>query len=72
MYFSYVHEIDESTLSDLESEAFSKLEAVTKRFSEFENDHKMFPGTYYTKEEVRQAAIRTKEKLENQWPKLDI
>ena len=33
MYFSYVHEIEESTLSDVESEACSKLEMVTNRFS---------------------------------------
>lgn len=72
MYFSYVHEIDESTLSDVESEAFSKLEMITKRFSKFEEDHKLDSKAFSTKDEVRQAVIETKEKLENQWPKLDI
>ncbi len=71
MYFSYVHEIDESTLNDIESEAFSELEAVTSRFSKFEEEHKLDPKAFRTKEEVRQAAIEDKEKLQNQWTKLD-
>ncbi|GAB6010473.1 hypothetical protein [Dysgonomonas reticulitermitis] len=68
MYFSYVHEIDESTLNKAELEAFSELEMVTKRFSEFENDFELAPGAYYTKEQVRLAAIKAKERLQNQWP----
>ena len=64
IYDSFVHEIDDLTLNDIELEAFSELEKVTKRFSAYEEDHKLDSKAFTTKEEVRQAAIDAKNKLQ--------
>ena len=70
MYSSYVHEIDETTLNDAESEVFSELEMVTKRFSEFDSDHKLDPKAFTTKEEVKKAVIEAKKKLQERCPNI--
>jgi hypothetical protein len=60
---SYDLELDYDTLTEEECKAFSELGEVAGRFSEFEGDHKKYPGVYYTKSELRQKIMQTKEKL---------
>lgn len=47
-YYSYDLEMDYKTLSKEEHSAFSELSTVSGRFSEFEEDHKKYPGAYFT------------------------
>lgn len=66
-YESYDLEVDHSTLTKEERKAFIELGVVAGRFSEFEEDHKKYPGTYYTKEKLKQQILKTKEDLKQQW-----
>jgi len=63
-YCSFDLELDYDTLMEDEYKAFYELSEITIRFSEFEEDFKKYPGTYYTKEELKKKIIETKEKLE--------
>ncbi len=63
LYYSYVLEIDESTLTSVENKIFSELEAITSRFSEFEEDYQMDSKAFATKDEVRKEINRVKEIL---------
>ncbi len=60
---SYDLELDYDTLTDEEHRAFAELGQIASRFSEFEEDIKKYPGVYYTKEDLRQKIIETREKL---------
>ncbi len=62
-YCSYDLELDHDTLMKDESKAFYELSEIAGRFSEFENDHKNYPGIYYTKEDLKQKIIETRAKL---------
>ena len=66
-YCSYDLELDYETLNQDEDKAFYELSEITIRFSESETDIKNYPGIYHTKEEVKQKAIETKEKLKKYW-----
>jgi hypothetical protein len=66
-YYSYDLELDYRSLTEEEHKAFSELGEVAGRFSEFGEDHKKLPGVYYTKKELRQKTLETKEKLTNIW-----
>lgn len=61
--FTYDTELDYDTLIEEEYTAFSELGKVASRFSEFDEDIKKYPGTYSTKAELKNAIIKTKEKL---------
>lgn len=61
---SYDVELDHDLLTKEESCAFSELSIITGRFSEFEKDHKEYPGVFYTKEDVKFKVIETKNKLQ--------
>jgi hypothetical protein len=65
-YYSYDLEIDYDTLSALEYSAFSELEKVSSRFSQFNEDLEKYPGVYYNEEELKQKILETKEKLQEQ------
>jgi len=60
--------IDVDSLSDFEEKILCELSDVTARFSEFESDHRNYPGAFYTAEEVRQKATEVKRKLADYWP----
>jgi hypothetical protein len=53
-----------------EHQALSELGKVASRFSEFEGDIKKYPGVYYTKEDLKQKIIETKEKLKKHFEEL--
>ena len=67
-YYSYDLEIDYKELSLTEEKAFSGLSAVSSRFSEFEEDHKLDAKAFATKEELRQKAQEIQEKLKSESP----
>lgn len=52
-YYSYDVEIDYHTLSSLEYAAFSELEKVSSRFSQFNKDLEKYPGVYYNEKELK-------------------
>ena len=60
---SYAFEIDLDTLDPQEYRALHELRNVAGRFSEFETDHHKYPGLYYTKKELAEAILETKQKL---------
>ena len=62
---SFVNEMDIEILTELEYSVFSELSDVSQRFSEYEEDHKLWKG-FTTAEELRQKIIETKEKLQDQ------
>ena len=62
-YYSYDLEIDYKELSSVEEQAFSELSAVSSRFSEFEEDHKLDPRAFFTVKELKQKIQETQEKL---------
>ena len=63
-YYSYDLEVDYDTLSDTEHQAFRDLSRVSGRFSQFEEDIKKYPGTYFTEEDLRKKVQETQEKLQ--------
>ena len=52
----YEEEEVPSDLSELEEFEFSKLGQIVSRCSPFQEDHKLYPGVYYTEEGVKEAA----------------
>ena len=62
-----VNEMYYEGLTDIEHKAFSDLSDVSQRFSEYEEDFKLWAG-FVTAEELRQKIIETKEKLQEQSP----
>ena len=60
----YGLEIDLDTLTESETNAFNGLSIVAGRFSKFEEDHRNYPGTYFTEEELKKKVLETKEKLQ--------
>ena len=52
----YEEEEVPSDLKELEEFEFSKLGQIVSRYSPFPEDHKLYPGVYYTEEEVKEAA----------------
>ncbi len=52
----YEEEEVPSDLSELEEFEFSKLGQIVSRYSPFQEDHKLYPGVYYTEEDVKEAA----------------
>jgi hypothetical protein len=70
-YKSYCLEIDSDTLTDKESKAFDALDEVATRFSDYEEDLRNYPGVYYTKQELDQKIIETKEALKDCWISTD-
>lgn len=67
-YESYDLEIDFDKLSPIEHCAFRGLSQIAHRVSELENDHKLYPGVYFTADELKQKAIQTKGNLKKSWP----
>lgn len=59
----FVNEMDIKMLTNLEYEAFSNLNNVSQRFSEYEEDFKLWTG-FVTAEELKQKIIETREKLQ--------
>ena len=70
-YCSYDLELDYDTLTEEEYKSFYELSKIVSRFSEFEEDIKKYPGTYYSKEEVRKKIVATKEQLIKRFEKLN-
>jgi len=71
-YCLYDLELDYDTLLEEEQTAFSELGKVASRFSEFEEDIEKYPGTYFTKKELKEAIIETEEKLKKYFEELKI
>ena len=67
---SYDVELDHDTLTKEENRAFYELARITGRFSEFEKDHKEYPGVFYTAEDVRLKILEAKERLESHFDEL--
>ena len=64
-YYSYSKELDYDTLTDFEKEAFSSLNTVVSRFSEFEEDHLALPGGFKTRDQLKQKIAETRTKLDS-------
>ncbi len=62
-FLLYVHEIDFDDFDDFEQKILSELSVVAGRFSPYEEEHKDYPGVYYTKKELAKKILETKEKL---------
>ncbi len=62
-YCLYNLNLDLLGLAEQEYLAFSELDKIVSRFSEYEEDHKLDAQAFTTKEEVRKKIIETKEKL---------
>lgn len=62
-YYSYNLEISDKDLTNSEKEAFSELDKIASRFSEYEDDHQLDPKAFSTETELRQKVLMTKEKL---------
>lgn len=60
---SYDLEVNLSSLTRQESNAFSELSDVAGRFSNIEEDIKQYPGTYFTEKELKAKVIETKKLL---------
>ena len=70
-YYSYDLSLDYDTLTNEENHAFKELSNITSRFSEFEEEHKELPDFFYTKEELQQQIIETKNVLHEYFDKLE-
>ena len=64
-YYSYDLELDCDTLTSDENQAFDELSNITSRFSNFEEDHKKYPGVFYTELELKKKIVETKNRLIN-------
>lgn len=62
-----VNEMYYEGLTNIEYKTFSDLSDVSQRFSEYEEDFKLWKG-FVTAEELKQKIIETKEKLQEQSP----
>lgn len=54
---TYDHDLDEE-LTETERVLFKEIAAVTARFSPFEEDHKKYPGMYFTIEDVERVVTK--------------
>jgi hypothetical protein len=63
-YYCYDLELDFDCLTEKESDAFLSLSNVVSRFSEFEDDIRKYPGTYFTEQQLRQKVEETKRELD--------
>lgn len=64
---TFVNEMYYEDLTDIEYRTFSDLSDVSQRFSEYEEDFKLWSG-FVTVEELMQKIIETKEKLQEHSP----
>ena len=60
----YDIELNHDILTDEENKAFNELSKIAGKFSEFEKDHKEYPGIFYTEEDVKYKVIEIKNKLQ--------
>lgn len=60
----YDLEVNLDSLTDTEDKAFSELSTIAGRFSNIEEDLKMYPGTYFTEKELKQKVTETKKLLQ--------
>lgn len=60
----YCQERHRANLSKLEDMEFDNLNDVTSRYSEFDEDIKMYPGVYFTDEDVRKKVEEVYKKLQ--------
>jgi hypothetical protein len=67
-YFSYDLGINKEVLNVLERQVFWELSHVASRFSQYEEDHKLDPHAFTTKEELKEKIIEIYEKLKQQSP----
>ena len=70
-YPLYNVSVDLDTLKEEEYRAFSELNKIISRFSEFERDHKENPGVFYTKEDVKLKIQETRKKLSKYFDELE-
>jgi hypothetical protein len=66
-YYSYDLELDETVLTDLESQVFSDLGTFAGRFSPYEENYKLDPKAFFTEEQLREKVLE-KKKLKEQSP----
>ena len=52
----YTFEVDYSELSENERQLLSELYSIVGRFTEFEEDLKMYPNAYFSKDDVKEKA----------------
>ena len=70
-YYSYSLEISDDDLTEREQKYFSELDTIASRFSEFKEDHKNYPGTYFTEKQLKDKIIEVRNKLKDNIPNLD-
>ncbi len=66
LHVTFTIEMDKEILTDAECKAFDELNDAAWRYSEYEEDHNLWPG-FVTAEELKQKALETKEKLKDQY-----
>ena len=59
--------LDSSLLTDKERKLFDELNIIASRFSDVEDDLKMYPGTYFSEQELQRKVIEVKRSLENEY-----
>lgn len=67
-YLCYDLELDNLNLTEFEDEIFAKLSEVCGRFSVFEEDLKEYPGTYFSKENLKDEIELADKLLRNNLP----
>lgn len=70
-YYSYSLEICDDTLTKQEQKYFSELDTISSRFSESEEDHENYPGTYFTEKQLKNKIIEVRNKLKDNIPNLN-
>ena len=58
-YYCYDLELNSNELDDKEQRAFSRLSIVINRFSEFKEEHILYPGTYFDESQLHKKVIET-------------
>lgn len=60
----YCQERHKANFSKLEDVEFDSLNDVTSRYSEFDDDIKMYPGVYFSDKDVRKKVEEVNENLQ--------
>lgn len=58
-YYSYDLQIDKNVLSDLEKKVFLAIDSIASRYSEFQEDHVLYPNAYTTELELREVVMQS-------------
>ncbi|MEY9092596.1 magnesium and cobalt transport protein CorA [Paenibacillus sp. RC84] len=62
-HLTYHYELNYDELTETERVLFKEIAAVAARFSPFEEDHKIYPGVYFTTEDVERVVRENSSEL---------